>query len=321
MRQLFNCEVGLSDHTMGVDAFVAAVAHGATVIEKHFTLSRADGGVDSAFSMEPDEMGLAEARARGLKLSKSLPLPPAALLLDSIHVPSSLSEWAHAYFPRILISTICDRADLASHVLVRDAPDSLRAALTDGVELYVDHDFAFTTAQGLQQSAINFDTLKVGLCLSGGDDPIDLDAIIATIALNDGVTEIRVIDRRFPASNVPSGVTLLHSPPCREPWQFLSGINVFIGGDGVMLSEAIVQAIPSVSLTTSDRIDKNRFLMNAGAMFPLSRVQFQRKAITDLLSDRNELSRMHDAAKRLARSHRAEALSQRIIEILRTAQP
>jgi len=58
MRKLFNCEMGLSDHTMGLGAAVAAVAHGATVIEKHFTLRRADGGVDSAFSLEPDEMKL-----------------------------------------------------------------------------------------------------------------------------------------------------------------------------------------------------------------------------------------------------------------------
>jgi len=56
MRELFGCEIGLSDHTMGVGVSVSSVAFGATVIEKHFTLDRADGGVDSTFSMEPAEM-------------------------------------------------------------------------------------------------------------------------------------------------------------------------------------------------------------------------------------------------------------------------
>jgi pseudaminic acid synthase len=56
LRELFSCEVGLSDHTMGLGVAVAAVALGASVVEKHFTLCRADGGVDSAFSLEPAEL-------------------------------------------------------------------------------------------------------------------------------------------------------------------------------------------------------------------------------------------------------------------------
>lgn len=72
MRKLFNCEVGLSDHTLGIGVAVASVALGASVIEKHFTLSRADGGVDAAFSLEPDEMAqlVRECRSAALAMGE-----------------------------------------------------------------------------------------------------------------------------------------------------------------------------------------------------------------------------------------------------------
>lgn len=55
LAQLFNCQVGLSDHTAGIGVAVASVVLGATVIEKHFVLDRSEGGVDAEFSLEPDE--------------------------------------------------------------------------------------------------------------------------------------------------------------------------------------------------------------------------------------------------------------------------
>jgi sialic acid synthase SpsE len=58
MMNLLNCDVGLSDHTLGIGAAVAAISHGACLIEKHFTLNRDDGGVDSDFSLEPKEFKL-----------------------------------------------------------------------------------------------------------------------------------------------------------------------------------------------------------------------------------------------------------------------
>ncbi|MFM8939534.1 MAG: N-acetylneuraminate synthase family protein, partial [Phenylobacterium sp.] len=65
MARRFGVLPGLSDHTLGTAASVAAVALGAVFIEKHFTLSRAEGGVDSAFSLDPAELAELVQSCRG----------------------------------------------------------------------------------------------------------------------------------------------------------------------------------------------------------------------------------------------------------------
>ena len=91
MRARFGCQVGLSDHTMGVGVAAASVGLGGTVIEKHFTLRRADGGVDSAFSLEPEELkALVEESER------------AWLARGEVHYGPVASEQASLQFRRSL---------------------------------------------------------------------------------------------------------------------------------------------------------------------------------------------------------------------------
>ncbi len=91
MRALFGCEVGLSDHTIGLGVSVAATALGATVIEKHFTLRRADGGVDSAFSMEPAELRqLRDETERAVQALGTVSYGPTAAEMKSLVFRRSL---------------------------------------------------------------------------------------------------------------------------------------------------------------------------------------------------------------------------------------
>jgi pseudaminic acid synthase len=91
MRELFGCEVGLSDHTMGVGAAVASVALGASVVEKHFTLARADGGVDSTFSLEPGEFrSLVDETLRAWQSLGGISYGPTAAEMKSLRYRRSL---------------------------------------------------------------------------------------------------------------------------------------------------------------------------------------------------------------------------------------
>lgn len=91
LQSLFGCQVGLSDHTLGLGAAIAALALGATVIEKHVTLSRAEGGVDSAFSLEPAELAeLVQEAAAATAALGTVRFGPTEAERDSLRFRRSL---------------------------------------------------------------------------------------------------------------------------------------------------------------------------------------------------------------------------------------
>ena len=101
LRQLFNTEVGLSDHTMGIGVAVAAIALGASVVEKHFTLARADGGVDSSFSLEPPELSaLLQETERAWHALGEVCYRPSEdekknlIFRRSIYISENISKWS-----------------------------------------------------------------------------------------------------------------------------------------------------------------------------------------------------------------------------------
>jgi pseudaminic acid synthase len=97
LREAFGCEVGLSDHTLGIAVATASVAAGASLIEKHVTLARASGGVDAAFSLEPAELAqLVQASATawralgGVQIAPTEEERPSLLFRRSLYVCQDL---------------------------------------------------------------------------------------------------------------------------------------------------------------------------------------------------------------------------------------
>ena len=109
-KKLFpDCNIGLSDHTMGIGVSIASVGLGATVIEKHFTIRRSDGGVDSTFSMEPHEMKLLVDEVK-----------KASLALGSIQLDVQDSEKNSLIFKRsIYVSQNINKGELFTEENIR----------------------------------------------------------------------------------------------------------------------------------------------------------------------------------------------------------
>lgn len=271
---------------------------------------------DCELFLDADISGYEVARSKGLNSLISLPSAPKAVIIDALQIEDKMASALRRYFPRILISPVCNRADLATHVLVRAAPPALLEKINPNAELIVNQDFTFATANGLTRKKHTYDRLSVGICLSS-DGAQMLQSLLSVISGTSKVVEVRIIGKYTDYLIESETLSFTCISPNPHPWRFLDGINLFIGSDGLMIAEAIAQAIPVISLTTSERNEKNRFLQTAGAMKTFSRGSLDIHGLAGLLTDSKALSDMHLCAWHLNGSCRAESLGLGVVSILK----
>lgn len=253
-------------------------------------------GMSCRIAIDADQQGQRFAQAHNFAIGGELRGEADTVIIDAMDVSAVTERTLRAYPTRILIAPNFSLADLATHVLVRDAPQDLIASLNLGAQLEVDPRFAFVTAHDVGLFAVDHSAIHVGLCLTGGRSttaPAILDCLLAA----PNVLQISaIVDFSFPKVN-PHSSKLHHTRFTDNPWGFFKDINVFVGGDGVMIGEAVARALPTFSVTTRNRKVKNCALIKAGAIEAVIEEDFCCQQLQRRVTDRERLQELAEAAR------------------------
>jgi len=267
-------------------------------------------GFELKFVLETDEFGRNEAESFGIAPGDATVFD--CVIIDAALIPEGDAQYLQRFKHRILISPVCDRADIATEVMVRATSDKLKSVLPSTTAVIENPSFSYTTTRNLQPRVLNFDQIRVGICLSGGEAPLDVNELVTVISEISAVSEIYVLHYQAIDLNSRNGILIVQELYDRKPWTFFSEINVFIGSDGLMISEAAAQGIPSISLTTQDALFKNNHLSLLGCVECLTREPLDYPSLQRSLSDRVTLEEMHEIALQQILPDGAELLAESI---------
>lgn len=249
--------------------------------------------------LRADEQGRSYATDRGLTAHEialgDSPQHGQPVVIDAVNIPEEDSQALLESDIRILVSPVCDAAGIATAVFVRAIPEEMHGALAPDSLLVENAQFAYATATDLAARQLNYQNgIAVGVCLSGGKQQPAVDGIIDTAeSVPDVLTVHAITPARKRKPNGCSSVNYLNF--LDEPWDSLRAVNVFVGGDGVMIAEAVIQGLPCISVTTSGFAVKNQFLVEAGCV-KICTYEDAPATLEILLRDKERLKFMHEIA-------------------------
>ena len=246
------------------------------------------------FILATDESG--EIRAQQLGMQSQIGLPNNAVIIDAATIPEHDMKFLLSFQHRILISPVCDKIEMMTLILTRSK--FIESTSNDKLQIPIieNSDFFFTTTNSLQKRSLDFGKISVGICLSGGTLAFSAQDLVCTLAENTSVAAIYLLDRQEIEVRTAVRMKVHQIAFSRAPWDFLSEINVFVGGDGLLISEAVAQGIPSFSLTSSINMFKNKHLEELRCVKSILWDDLDYGNLQGLVTDRESVSQMHQLA-------------------------
>jgi hypothetical protein len=144
---------------------------------------------------------------------------------------------------------------------------------------------------------------------------VNFAGILECLMASTGITSIAAIGSLDSAEVWRGNPRLRHTDFTDRPWSFLEGINVFVGGDGVMVAEAVSRYLPTFSVTSRNRMEKNRLFFESETMDSVILDDFVCESLQQQVTNRERLTRLHYAARKFVRPGADRALATAIERI------
>ena len=258
-----------------------------------------------------DSRGAQIAERSGILVNRFGSTASQTMVIDSPQL-SLGDEWhLKKYRDRIVISTTFRRMDLATHLLLRSPRTEERTSREMRADTRIDLRFGFAGIELRPRNGLELSELRIGICLSAGDSAGEW--MIASHLLTQGLAEsVHVLSTELPPPSLASHPKLWSSYPVPRPWDFFQDINVFLGGHGVMLSESILQGIPTVAFGTPAQLAKNQTMEDQGLLAGLDFGSDWKSGIGKILSDGNRLRQLSERSLSFAASNPSPALADEI---------
>jgi spore coat polysaccharide biosynthesis predicted glycosyltransferase SpsG len=277
-------------------------------------------GINASMLILGDANFDASIKNNNIKVIEKLHSRISTLVFDCLHIPCNIELEVLRYKVRVLISPEFAQPHLVTHALVRNIEETFKQQLSTYATIKTENNYGFTSVSVDSSSIFNNASIDglyaVGLCLTGGAEDPKVAEIAKILCANDNVAEVRIKTRRSILINGPGSQKCKYLDDSKDLWSQLSGVNVFVGGDGLMLYEAVYRNIFCLSLTSISRIYKNKALIDAGFVTPILIDESLESQINDILMNTRYVADIQKRLQDCRAAIRPDQLTEDLIDVI-----